>query len=142
MVNEINGAIHRIGAIETIKTKSGKEFRKRTFVIMQNRFNPNTGEQYDANYVSFDLTQAKCEEIDAFKEGDTVSVAFTPEGRIWVNPDGEEKCFTSLRAYKIDPYFSIHENLQQSAQQPLQQTPPPQYESSSTLPPKEEKLPF
>ena len=40
--------------------------------------------------------------IDSFTIGQMVTVDFNLEGRLWVNPQGVEKCFNSLKAWKIE----------------------------------------
>jgi hypothetical protein len=69
-------------------------FAKREFVI-------ETDEQYP-QMVKFELTQAKCEDIDRHKVGDDVSVSFNVRGRKWTNKEGKDVYFVSINAWRID----------------------------------------
>jgi len=71
-------------------------FKKREFVIT------DESTQY-AQHVLFQLTQDKCDLLDAVNEGDEVKVSFNLRGREWTSPkDGEVKFFNSLDAWKIE----------------------------------------
>lgn len=71
-------------------------FKKREFVITDD------STQYP-QHVLFQLTQDKCDLLDAVNEGDEVKVSFNLRGREWTNPkDGEVRFFNSLDAWKIE----------------------------------------
>ena len=53
--------------------------------------------------ISFQLVQDKCSLLEAYNEGDEISVNFNLRGREWVSPkDGTTKYFNSLEAWKIE----------------------------------------
>lgn len=69
-------------------------FQKREFVV----------EMEDGAYpqiVKFQLTQANCEKLDRYNEGDEVKVTFNLRGREY-NKDGKTMYFTNLDAWRID----------------------------------------
>lgn len=129
MANEIIGNVHRIGQTESIPTKNGSNFQRRSFVLVQHRFNQDTGEPLADNYVQFDVTQQKCAELDKFNVGDRVKVSFAVEGRAY-EKDGKELFFNTLRAFRVEPYVmqsQVQSQTQVPQQQPMQQVAPPQY---------------
>jgi hypothetical protein len=71
-----------------------EKFSKREFVI-------ETNDQYP-QLVIFQLTQDKCNLLDAFKVGNKLEVSFNLRGREWTSPAGEVKYFNTLEAWKID----------------------------------------
>lgn len=77
-------------------------FAKREFVI-------TTDEQYPQD-VKFELTQAKCDDIDDHKIGDSVSVSFNVRGRKWTNKENKDVYFVSVNAWRIDSLESAASN--------------------------------
>jgi hypothetical protein len=71
-------------------------FKKRDFVL-EIAENP----QYP-QFVKFDLIQDKCELFDKIKVGQTVDVQFNLNGRKWTDPNGQDKYFNSLQAWKVN----------------------------------------
>ena len=43
----------------------------------------------------------KCAVLDGYKVGEMVNVSLNLKGRLWTNPQGEEKCFNTLECWKI-----------------------------------------
>ena len=134
MANEIIGNIHRIGVTQTFPSKNGgNDFRKRELIVVQHRYNQDTGEPLADNYVLLEVTQGKCDELDKFNTGDRVRVAFAIEGRPYVNPNtNEERFFNSLRAFRIEKAVLPQQAPQAPAQQPMQQIAPAQYTPQQT----------
>lgn len=86
---EISGTI-----LEIFPTQSfNKGFRKREFVL-------EVGDKYPQKII-FQLVQEKCELIDAFSVGDTLTVNFNLKGRDWTDKAGQVKYFTTLEVWKI-----------------------------------------
>lgn len=82
-----------------IRSKSGdivvsEKFKKSEIVI-------TTNEQYPQN-ILIEFQQDKCDLIDPYKVGDEVKIHTNLRGRIWVNPQGEEKCFNTITGWKIE----------------------------------------
>lgn len=69
-------------------------FSKREFVV-------ETDEQYPQS-VKFELTQAKCDDIDNYKVGEELTVHFNIRGRKWTNKQNEDKYFVSLNAWRLE----------------------------------------
>lgn len=85
--------------IGTLKQKSeiiavNDNFNKREFVLTLDGEYPQ--------HVQFELTQQKCNLIDATKIGQQMKVYFNLRGREWTNKEGELKYFNSLQAWKIE----------------------------------------
>ena len=73
-----------------------EKFKKRDFVITDN------STQYP-QHINIQLTQDKCDMINAFNHGDELKVSINLRGREWVNPkDGEIKYFNTIEAWKIE----------------------------------------
>jgi hypothetical protein len=89
MSYEITGTIIDIHSAQTFN----KGFRKREFVI-------ETDEKYSQKVV-LQLVQEKCDMIDSYGIGDTVTVAFNVKGRDWVDNSGTTKYFNTLEAWRI-----------------------------------------
>lgn len=96
------------------------KFRKREFVLTD-----NSSSQYP-QHISFQLTQDKCNLLDNFSEGETITVHFNLRGREWTSPQGEVKYFNTLEAWKLDKQGSapIVENRQPTAS--YQEAPVPE----------------
>jgi hypothetical protein len=54
-----------------------------------------------SNDILIQLTKDKCALIDAFNICDMLEVEINLSGKCWINPQGEEKYFNSLNAWKI-----------------------------------------
>jgi len=77
-------------------TKVTDTFKKREFVVEYSE-NPQYPE-----YIKFELIQDKCNLLDNFKVGDEVEIQFNLKGRKWTDPQGNEKYFNSLQAWRLD----------------------------------------
>jgi len=89
MSYEITGTIIDILPAQTFN----KGFRKREFVI-------ETDEKYSQKVV-LQLVQEKCDMIDSYGIGDTVTASFNVKGRDWVDNSGTTKYFNTLEAWRI-----------------------------------------
>lgn len=126
MAYEIIGTVHKIGTTGTIPTRTGGQLQKRTLVLVQRRFDQNTGEEFDPNYPSIEFSQRGCAELDRFKPGDRVRVRFDISGvRYEDKSTHQEKYFTTLRGFRIEPYVT---------QQPRQVAQPQGYPPQSFAP--------
>jgi hypothetical protein len=70
-------------------------FTKREFVV-EYAENPQYPE-----FVKFELIQDKCDSLDAFNVGDSMTIAFNLKGRKWTNPQGVDVYFNSLQAWRL-----------------------------------------
>lgn len=87
---EISGTI-----LEILPAQSfNKGFRKREFVL-------EVGDKYPQKII-FQLVQEKCELIDSYSVGDTLTVSFNIKGRDWTDKNsGQVKYFTTLEVWKV-----------------------------------------
>jgi hypothetical protein len=89
---ETTGRIHALFDTKQVTER----FRKREFVV-ELADNP----QYP-QYVLFQLTGNRCENLDGFSVGDEVRVEFSLRGREWKSPKGETKYFNSLDVWTLE----------------------------------------
>ena len=87
---QVAGKLVVINATQVVSEK----FLKRTFVV-------ETQDQYPQQ-IEFQLTQDKCDYLDAYKVGEQVNVSINIRGRAWTNPAGETKYFNTLEVWKIE----------------------------------------
>jgi single-strand DNA-binding protein len=90
MSYEAEGKLHKKLDVQQVTDS----FKKREFVI----------EVEDGAYsqlIKFQLTQANCDKLDAFKEGSPIKVAFSIKGREYTK-DGKTTYFTNLEAWRLD----------------------------------------
>lgn len=71
-------------------------FKKRLLVI-EYAENPKYPE-----YISFELTQNRCDLIDKFKIGQNVQVSFDLKGNKWLTPEGVTKYFNTIHAWNVE----------------------------------------
>jgi len=93
MAFEITGKLIEMYAIQNVSEK----FKKREFVI-EYKDNPNMS---FSEMLKFQLTQDRCNLIDAFSIGQEVKVSFNLRGRRW-EKDGNTSYFTNLEAWKVE----------------------------------------
>lgn len=86
---EITGTIIDILSTQTFN----KGFRKREFVI-------ETGEKYSQKVV-LQLVQDKCDMLESYGIGDTITAAFNVKGRDWTDTSGAVKYFNTLEVWRI-----------------------------------------
>ncbi len=103
----IQGIIKKIGETQAFGASG---FRKRDLVV-------TTSEQYP-QMILVEFVQDKCDVLNAYKVGDTVTIAINLRGREWINPDGEAKYFNSIVGWRI-------EKSEQSVQSSGTTTQPP-----------------
>lgn len=89
---EANGRIHACFEAKQITER----FRKREFVL-ELADNPRYPQ-----FVMFQLTGDRCEQLDAFQAGDEVRVEFSLRGREWTSPQGEVRYFNSLDVWTLE----------------------------------------
>ena len=87
---KLTGRLHKIFPTNQVSDS----FKKRDFVI-------ETEGEYK-QMVKFELTQATCDKINSYKEGDQITVHFNVKGREWTNKNNEVVYFVSLNAWRIE----------------------------------------
>lgn len=106
---EIKGVIKVIKDIQQVSDK----FQKREFVI-------ETNEQY-VQTICVELQGNNVDIIDAYSVGEAVVVDINLRGRLWTNPQGEDKYFNTIVAWRISREDS------QPANTAVTQTSPREY---------------
>jgi hypothetical protein len=89
---QVGGKLHAIFEAQQITER----FRKREFVVEMSD-NPDYPQ-----YVLFQLTGDRCDNLDGFAAGDDVSIEFNLRGREWTSPKGETKYFNSLEVWRLE----------------------------------------
>lgn len=91
---EISGKlIEKFDAIQV-----SDKFRKREFVVEKTETAGNTE---FSNYIKFQLTQDRCDLIEAFHTNDEIKISFNIRGNRWER-DGKVSYFTNLDAWRIE----------------------------------------
>ena len=119
MANTQIGKILAIGKAVNV-SKRDVPFMKRELVLDASRYDEFTGEKRE-NYVTFQFTQKRCEELDRFNVGDLVEVSFILSGRSY-DKEGQTKYITDIVGYKVE--LRGQQRPVDAAQQ-MQSTPPP-----------------
>lgn len=71
-------------------------FRKREFVV-EVAENPEYPE-----FIQMEMIQDKCNVLEGYSVGDMVKVELNLKGRKWTDPQGVDKYFNTLQAWKIE----------------------------------------
>lgn len=84
----------------TLKVKNdtvqvSEKFSKREFVLT------DASSMYPQD-ILFQLTQDKCNLLDAVNVNDQIEVSFNLRGREWTSPQGEVRYFNTLDAWRIE----------------------------------------
>lgn len=115
---EISGKL-----VEKMETQQVSEkFRKREFVILRVEETPTWTNE---DYIKFQLTQDRCDLMDAYELNEEIKVHFNIRGRKW-EKDDRVSFFTNLEAWRIEraaaqmappPPMQQPQTVQQPAQQ-------------------------
>jgi len=95
-----------------------ERFRVREFVL-ELADNPRYPQ-----YVMFQLTGDRCDQLDSLSVGDQVRVEFSLRGREWQSPRGETRYFNSLDVWTIDPLEAGRDAAPPSEPSNLDEPPP------------------
>ena len=87
---ELQGTVKVIGLDQQV----GATFKKRECVVK------TSGEYPQEILVEF--AQDKCSLLDAVEFGEEVKIHINIRGRMWTNPQGEDKYFNSIQGWKIE----------------------------------------
>ena len=85
------------GTIKVIKDTQqvSDKFSKREFVV-------TTPDDKYPQDIMLELQQDQTSLLDAFMEGQEVEVSFDIRGRLWTSPQGEDKYFNTLKAFRVE----------------------------------------
>lgn len=89
---EIKCKVLRVGQTEVVSDK----FKKRELIV-EYAEKP----EYKQT-IKFEASQDRCDNLDAVKQGDEVTVHFNLNGRSWTNKEGVEQVFNTLSVWKVD----------------------------------------
>ena len=87
---QISGVIQKIFDEQVISEK----FKKREFIM-------EAGTPEYPEYIKMEFTQDKTGILDQYKVNDPVQVSFNLKGRKWTDPQGVDKYFNTLQAWRI-----------------------------------------
>lgn len=110
----MTGRILEIGEVESIQSKNGNTFNKRTLVLNCTR--SNFGEVYE-NYPSFEFSGRHIDDLSTFMVGDIVTVSFVIQGNKYKKENQSEKFFNTIAGYKIEHYNRDYATKSPSMQQ-------------------------
>lgn len=116
---ELQVKIYKISATQ----KVSDSFSKREFIV-------ETQEDYK-QYLLLQVVKDKCSILDQYKIGDDVTVSLNLKGRLWQNPQNEEKCFNTLECWRISKITDALPSPQSTSTQtkPIEATPTTEEES-------------
>ena len=89
---EITGKLHALFDTE----QKTERFRIREFVV-ELTDNPSYPQ-----FVKFQLTGNRCENLDGFNAGEEVRIEFSLRGREWTSPQGDVRYFNSLDVWQVE----------------------------------------
>jgi len=87
---EVSGKIKLVNATQVVSDK----FSKRTLVVV-------TSDTYPQE-IEIQFTQDKCSLLDGLSPGAEVTIGVNLRGRMWTNPQGEDKYFNTIEGWKIE----------------------------------------
>tara|TARA_R100000655_G_scaffold15789_4_gene34834 strand:- start:5921 stop:6313 length:393 start_codon:yes stop_codon:yes gene_type:complete len=129
---EFTGIVHKIFDTEQISDT----FKKREFII------ESSVEAKDNLYtelISFQFIQSRCDLLEDIQVGQKVDIAFNLKGRKWTNPQGIDKYFNTLQAWKINVKGDTNNsNNTQPKDEPRELPPMPDFNA----PVSEDEVPF
>jgi len=96
---ELTGTLIDVFSTQTFN----KGFRKREFVL-------ETNDKYPQK-ILFTLVQDKCDMLDSYSIGDTISVQFDVKGREWQDKGGNIKYFVTLEGTRISGKGRVEKNV-------------------------------
>ena len=95
---EVVGKIKMIGNTAEVGTSG---FKKRDIVV-------TTDEQYP-QHILIQFVQDKCDILDKYKVGQSVTVGVNLRGREWTDPQGAIKYFNTIQGWKINAEEVVEE---------------------------------
>ena len=129
---EFTGIVHKIFDTEQISDT----FKKREFIIESS---VEAKDNFYTELISFQFIQDKCDFLDNIQVGQKVDIAFNLKGRKWTNPQGIDKYFNTLQAWKINVKGDTNNsNNTQPKDEPRELPPMPDFNA----PVSEDEVPF
>lgn len=95
MALEVTGSIYRIDPEEAVSAL----FKKRQVII-------KTDENYP-QFIAVEFQQDRVDLLDPYQVGQNVTISLNLAGRLWTNPQGEEKCFNTIKGWKVQKVGTV-----------------------------------
>ena len=105
---DIKGTIKVIKDIQQVSDK----FQKREFVLQTSETYPQT--------ICVELQGNNVDIIDAYSVGESVVVDINLRGRLWTNPQGEDKYFNTIVAWRIQKENAQYNNTATTQTSPME----------------------
>lgn len=83
------------------------------------------------NFISFQLSNDRMQQLDDFQEGQEILVDAELAGRLWTNPRGEQICFNTFDAWRIRPASEAFNAAPPSPAYQHGQQPSPAYQQGA-----------
>jgi len=140
MANTISGQLYYISPVQEIATRNGNTIQKREVWLTPMYFDrysgqPTVGKPEESVKVEF--SSERVASLDAFKQGDYVTISFDLRGRVY-QKDGYDNCITSVDGRSIVAYKgatqTAHVEPTYQAQQQQQQAPMQQQQAYAQQP--------
>ncbi len=142
MAYNIIGTVHQIGATEQLRTKTGGLLLKKTLILIQRRFDQNTGQEFEPNFPVLEFTNNNCAKLDHFKTGDKVRVSFDINGFKYIDRNtNAEKYSSSLRGFNVE-LVAVQQPQVQYPPQPSYQPAQPPYQGQPQYYPPQGQAPY
>ena len=113
MAYEIKGRVYKVGEVENVS----QSFIKQTLAIIQQRYDPETGEPYKPNYAEIEFVKNNIKFLQGLQEGDKVVVKFVVEGRLYKADDKPEMIFTRLKGVGLEKQESKGQEARAESQE-------------------------
>ena len=113
MAYEIKGRVYKVGEVENVS----QSFTKQTLAIIQQRYDPETGEPYKPNYAEIEFVKNNIKFLQGLQEGDKVVVKFVVEGRLYKADDKPEMIFTRLKGVGLEKQESKGQEARAESQE-------------------------
>lgn len=102
MAYRLSGKILSISPTQTLISKSGNSYDKRDLVVTVIKYDQYTGypSEDPGNVPKFTFIGQRCQDLDAFKVGDAVTIGFELSGRSY-EKEGRTEYLTDVRPVSI-----------------------------------------
>jgi len=89
------------GTIKVINPEQqvSASFKKRELVVVTNETYPQS--------ILIEFVQDKCDLLDNYAEGEEVIVSINLRGKMWTNPQGEDKYFNQIQGWIFAKSFQF-----------------------------------
>ena len=103
MALKITAKVYGISETDTVTVK-GTDYQKRSILVYQKRFNPETGEpEMSDDLLLFEFFGNSVSELDKCKKDDIVQISFSLRGGKYTDQStGKERVTTRINPYKIE----------------------------------------